>query len=81
MSRIYPQILRGTAEYDEVRRFLGGRARDVADGTVRQVSNRHIIGQTFIRDQNGDIAISGDRIPTRRFRMVIPRDSWMRGRK
>ena len=76
-------ITHGTSEYDEVLRFLGPRAYWVADERVRQINQRWLKADCFVRDEHGQpmLNAAGDAVVTRSRRIRIPRDSFLRRRR
>jgi hypothetical protein len=79
MTYTFPEILRGTPEYAEVTRFLGGYRLFVADESVRQINHRWLKGTVFVKDENGQhmLADDGETLITKRRRIRIPRDSFL----
>jgi len=76
-------ITRGTPEYDEVVRFLGSRARWVKDERARQINQRWLKVDCFVRDGHGRPLLNavGDAVVTKSRRIRIPRDSYLRRRR
>ncbi|EOM77286.1 hypothetical protein DW322_00870 [Rhodococcus rhodnii] len=82
MARRYPEIVRGTPEYDEVARFVvprynGKRRGFVLDESVEQISERYLKGDVVVLDDRGDFVVRGDEVAARRRRIRIPSDSWL----
>lgn len=73
-------IRHGEPEYDEVVRILGTQCMWVADERVRQVNNRWLKANMFIKDDAGEHLIIGDSLPTRSQRIRIPKGSALSGR-
>lgn len=78
MPRQYPASTRGTAEYDEVTRILGADARNVADESVIQISDRWLKGNYFVLDADGiPVLLDDDGTLLTRRRIRIPRGSFL----
>ena len=75
-------IRRGEPEYDEVLRALGpSLCHEIADERVRQINNRWLKADMFIRNSSGDyLVINDEYIATRSQRIRIPKGSSLRGR-
>ena len=76
-----PYFRRGTTHYREATRILGGRARWIADESVRQINGKWLKVDQFIEGDDGDYVSDPNdwsTLLTESVRIRIPRDSWLR---
>ena len=81
MTYTFPDITRGTPEYDEVVRILKRHHPGllVEDESVHQINRRWLKGSVFCMDEKGRPIIADDRVTLvrKRLRIRIPKGSFL----